>query len=256
MRITILSIFPEELATFARFGVIQKAQESGSLQLELVDPREYTTDVHRSVDDAPFGGGPGMLMKCAPLFEAVENNNVPRPVILLSPGGESMDQRVVRELAGLSGFTLLCGRYEGVDYRVEEHLVDRTISLGDFVLAGGELAALCVLEAVSRLLPEVLGNEESARSESFEEGLLEYPQYTRPSNFRGYKVPEILLSGNHREISRWRRRQSLLLTAKKRPDLLKQAALSDEEVQFLRENGYSEEVEKIGKPFEDENARY
>ncbi len=256
MRVAVVSIFPDQLANYAGFGVIAKAQQVGSLKLEFIDPRDYTTDIHRSVDDVPFGGGPGMLMKCEPLFEAVESNEVPRPVVLLSPGGEPLTQGVVKELSCYSGFTLICGRYEGVDSRVEKHLVDRTLSLGDFVLAGGELAALCVLEAVSRLLPSVLGNEESFRSESFEDGLLEHDQYTRPSDFKGYKVPDVLLSGDHREIARWKRRRSLLITAERRPDLLKDAVLSDEEVLFLRENGYSEKVEKIVKPSEDKNARY
>ncbi len=251
MRVVVVSIFPDQIANYADFGVLAKARASGSLQLELIDPRSYTTDVHRSVDDAPFGGGPGMLMKCEPLFEAVEINEAPRPVILLSPGGEPLNQRTVKELSSYLGFTLLCGRYEGVDSRVEDHLVDRTVSVGDFVLAGGELAALCVLEAVSRLLPGVLGNEESSKSESFEDGLLEHRQYTRPSDFRGYKVPDVLLSGDHREISRWKRRQSLLITAERRPDLLKGALLSEEEVLFLCENGYSEEVEMIVKPPKD-----
>jgi tRNA (guanine37-N1)-methyltransferase len=251
MRVSFISIFPDQLRSYCGFGVISKAQQVGALELSFIDPRDYTHDLHRSVDDAPYGGGPGMLMKCEPIVEAIEANDVARPVVLLTPGGERLSQSKIRELASLEGFTLLCGRYEGVDARVEELVVDMRISLGDYVLAGGELAALCVLEAVSRLLPEVLGNENSPAQDSFEDGLLEYAQYTRPAEFRGIRVPGVLLGGNHQEIERWRRRSSLLRTASWRPDLLKREVLSEEDVQFLAENGYSVEVDLIPSTSED-----
>ncbi len=213
----------------------------------------------RTVDDSPFGGGPGMVLMPEPVFRAVEavetaeaaeaaeggseNGGVPRPLLLLAPGGRPFTQAVAAELATLpGGFSLLCGRYEGVDQRVSDHLVDGELSVGDFVLAGGELGALVVIETVARLLPEVLGNEDSALDESFTSGLLEYPQYTRPADFRGWEVPAVLRSGDHAAVAAWRRAQSLLRTATRRPDLLErlrgEGALTDDDVRSLAEQGY------------------
>ena len=201
-------------------------------------------DPRRSVDDSPFGGGAGMVLMAEPVFRCVEAvPDLPRPLYLLAPGGRRFDQDVAAELAGApAGFSLLCGRYEGVDQRVADHLVDGELSVGDYVLAGGELAALVVVEAVARLLPDVLGNEQSALDESFTQGLLEYPQYTRPADFRGWPVPEVLRSGDHGAVAAWRRTQALLRTAERRPDLLERlvraSALSASDVQALAQHGY------------------
>jgi tRNA (guanine37-N1)-methyltransferase len=208
------------------------------------DLREGADDHRRSVDDSPFGGGAGMVLMAEPLFRCVEAvPDLPRPLYLLAPGGRRFDQAMAAELAvAPAGFSLLCGRYEGVDQRVSDHLVDGELSVGDFVLAGGELAALVVVEAVARLLPEVLGNEDSALEESFSDGLLEYPQYTRPAEFRGWAVPEVLRSGDHGAVAIWRRTEALLRTAERRPDLIQRlvraSALSAADVQALAEHGY------------------
>jgi tRNA (guanine37-N1)-methyltransferase len=203
------------------------------------DVRQWTADVHRSVDDTPYGGGAGMVLMPEPIFTAVESvADAPRPLFLLGPGGRRFDQRVARELAGTDGFSLLCGRYEGVDARVGDHLVDDELSIGDYVLAGGEAAAFVVVEAVTRLVPGVMGNEESAEDESFRHGLLEYPHYTRPAEFRDWAVPEVLRSGDHGRIERWRRAQSLARTVERRPDLVEaRGGLSDEERALLQEFG-------------------
>src|SRR5688500_9313513 len=190
-----------------------------------------TQDPHRSVDASPFGGGAGMVLLPAPIFAAVESVDPPRPLLLLGPGGRRLDQAYARELASLpDGFSLLCGRYEGVDERVREHLVDGELSIGDYVLAGGEVAAMVVLEVLGRLVPGVMGNDASASDESFADGLLEYPQYTRPAQFRGWSVPEVLRSGDHARVARWRRAQAIARTIASRPDLLvARGGLSDEE---------------------------
>jgi tRNA (guanine37-N1)-methyltransferase len=206
------------------------------------DLRAAASDGHRSVDDSPFGGGPGMVLMCEPLFAAVEaadaDDGLPRPLLLLSPGGRRFDQAVARELASSPGFSLLCGRYEGVDQRVSDHLVDGELSVGDVVLAGGEAAALVVIEAVLRLVPGVLGNLDSPLEESFAGGLLEYPQYTRPAEFRGWGVPDVLLSGDHGAVERWRRVQALRRTLEQRPDLIEaRGGLSADEVALLSEAG-------------------
>lgn len=222
MRIDILTLFPEMLEGPFGHSILRRAKDAGVVDLRLRNFRDYTTDRHHTVDDSPFGGGPGMVIKPEPVFAAVEAaraEGAVGPLIYLSPKGERFDQRVARELAGLPGFLLLCGRYEGLDQRVVEHLVDREISLGDFVLSGGELAAGVVVDAVVRLLPGALGDAASSEEESFSEGLLEYPHYTRPAEFRGWKVPEVLLSGDHGAIRRWRREESLKLTQTRRPDL-------------------------------------
>ncbi|KAA0234699.1 MAG: tRNA (guanine-N(1)-)-methyltransferase [Acidimicrobiales bacterium] len=220
MRIDIFTIFPEMLRDFAQRSLLGKACAAGLLETNVHDLRSTAGDPHRSVDDSPYGGGAGMVLMPEPIFAAVEEIEPPRPLILLGPAGRRFDQELAQGLSGLDGFSLLCGRYEGVDHRVREHLVDEELSIGDFVLAGGEVAAMVVLEAVARLVPGVMGNEESALDESFSEGLLEYPQYTRPAVFRSWEVPEVLVSGDHGRIERWRRAQSLARTARLRPDLM------------------------------------
>ena len=220
MKIVVFTLFPEYLQGALSTTILSRAIENRTLAVELHDPRDYTTDRHRSVDDAPFGGGAGMVMLPGPIFAAVEAVEPPRPLLLLTPGGRRFDQRYAEELGELDGFSLLCGRYEGVDQRVAEHLCDGEVSIGDFVLAGGEAAALVMIEAVARLVPSVLGNCESALDESFTNGLLEYPHYTRPAEFRGWEVPEVLRSGDHAKIARWRRANALRRTLAVRPELL------------------------------------
>jgi tRNA (guanine37-N1)-methyltransferase len=211
-----------------------KACRSGSVDLRVHDLRSKAEGPHRSVDHSPFGGGPGMVLSPGPVFAAVESVDPPRPLFLLSPGGRRLDQPFASELAGLEGFSLLCGRYEGVDERVVEHLVDGEISVGDVVLAGGEAAAFVVVEAVVRLLPGVMGNEESALEESFSDGLLEYPQYTRPAAFRGWAIPPVLTSGDHGRVAKWRRAMSLRQTIERRPDLIEaRGGLTTEEEALL-----------------------
>jgi len=224
MRIDVFSIFPSVVDTFCAESLLGKARANGLLDLRTHDLREHTTDVHRTVDDAPFGGGAGMVMKAEPIFASVEAAAPPRPLFLLGPGGRRFDQKMATRLALADGFSLLCGRYEGVDHRVREHLVDEELSVGDVVLSGGEVAACLVIEAVVRLLPGAMGNETSPVTESFgESGLLEEPHYTRPADFRGWAVPDTLRSGDHARIERWRRAQSLHRTLRYRPDLVEAA---------------------------------
>jgi tRNA (guanine37-N1)-methyltransferase len=220
VRIDVFTIFPEYLDGPLGLALIGKARAAGALDLRFHDLREHTADAHRSVDDTPFGGGPGMVMTPGPIFAAVEAASPPRPLYLLAPGGRTFDQGLAGDLAAGSGFSLLCGRYEGVDERVAEHLCDGELSVGDVVLAGGEAAALVVIEAVTRLLPGVMGNAASATEETFAGGLLEYPQYTRPAEYRGWPVPDVLRSGDHARIARWRRAMALVRTLARRPDLL------------------------------------
>jgi tRNA (guanine37-N1)-methyltransferase len=227
MTFHIITIFPEFFGGSFDHGVVAKARSAGKLEIRVHDLRHWTYDRHRTVDDRPFGGGEGMLLKPEPVFDAVEavlpERTAKRKVILVSAQGRRFDQIVARELSELDELLLICGRYEGVDERVSEHLVDDELSIGDFVLSGGELAAAVIVDAVARLLPGVLGNEESSRNESFgeeNEGLLDCPQYTRPAEFRGWKVPGVLLGGNHEEIKRWRRAASREKTQRLRPDLL------------------------------------
>jgi tRNA (guanine37-N1)-methyltransferase len=220
VRIDVFTIFPDMVGDFAVRSLLGKARGRGLLDVRVHDLRATTTDRHRSVDDSPFGGGAGMVLMPEPLFTAVELAEPPRPLFLLGPGGRRFDQPTAKELAALDGFSLLCGRYEGVDARVRDHLVDDELSIGDFVLAGGEVAAMVVLEAVGRLVPGVMGNEASAGEESFSDGLLEYPHYTRPAVFRGWGTPEVLRSGDHARIARWRRAMSLRRTLDRRPDLI------------------------------------
>jgi len=234
----VFTIFPGMVEGFAGLSLLGKARDGGVVEVRVHDLRRAATDPHRSVDDSPFGGGAGMVLMPEPLFGAVEAVDPPRPLYYLSPGGRPLTQDVARELAGLDGFSLLCGRYEGVDERVREHLVDGELSIGDYVLAGGEVAAMVVLETVARLLPGVMGNEASAEEESFADGLLEYPQYTRPASFRGWEVPEVLRSGDHGRVARWRRAQALGRTIRHRPDLLeRRGGLTDEERRLLAEWG-------------------
>jgi tRNA (guanine37-N1)-methyltransferase len=234
MRIDVFTIFPDYLAGPLDVSLLGRAREAGLLDVRVHDPRAFTTDVHHAVDDAPFGGGAGMVMMPEPLFAAVESVQPARPLLLLSASGPRFDQTRARELAAGDGFSLLCGRYEGVDQRVADYCCDGELSVGDYVLAGGEAAALVVIEAVTRLVPGVMGNEASSAEESFSESLVEYPQYTRPARFRDWDVPEVLRSGDHARVARWRRAQSLARTRARRPDLLR-GPLSPEEQHLLGE---------------------
>jgi tRNA (guanine37-N1)-methyltransferase len=220
MRVDVFTIFPEWFAGPFDASLLGKARAAGRLDLRVHDLREHTTDRHRSVDDTPYGGGAGMVMAPEPIYAAVEAAAPVRPLLLLSAAGRRFDHAVATELAAGDGFSLLCGRYEGVDQRVADDLCDGELSVGDFVLAGGEPAAAVVVDAVARLVSGVMGNEASATDESFAAGLLEYPQYTRPAEFRGHAVPEVLLSGDHARVERWRRAQALRRTLDRRPDLL------------------------------------
>jgi tRNA (guanine37-N1)-methyltransferase len=220
----VLTIFPEFFEGPFEHGVIKRARETGAVEIRIHNLRDWTFDRHKTVDDRPFGGAEGMLLKPEPLFLAVESI-APSKTVLLSAHGRLFDQKVANEFAGLGDLLLICGRYEGVDERVAEHLADEELSIGNYVLSGGELAAAVVIDSVARLLPGVLGNQSSAVFESFQDGghagaVLDCPQYTRPAEFRGWKVPEVLLSGNHEEIRRWRQRAALEKTARLRPDLL------------------------------------
>ena len=239
MKVDVFSIFPEMITGYTKQSILGRAIESGLLEVSVHDLRLATTDKHRTIDDPPFGGGAGMVMMPEPVFNAVEEVNPQRPLILLGPSGRKFDQRLADELGSLEGFSLLCGRYEGVDERIGTDLCDDEISIGDFVLAGGELAALTIIETVARLKPGVLGNESSAKEESFSEGLLEYPQFTRPSSFRDLEVPEILLSGDHAKIERWRKAASIAKTLSLRPDLIEiRGGLSEDQNKLLEEFGF------------------
>ena len=220
MRIDVFTIFPAMVDDFAGHSLVGKARAAGALDIRVHDLRAGASDPHRSVDDAPFGGGAGMVLMPEPVFAAVEAVDPARPLYYLGPAGRRFDQPFARELAGLDGFSLLCGRYEGVDERIRAHLCDGEISIGDVVLSGGEVAAMVVVEAVGRLVPGVMGNAASADDESFSDGLLEYPHYTRPAEFRGWTVPDVLRSGDHGRVGRWRRAQALRRTIEHRPDLI------------------------------------
>jgi len=270
LQIDIITIFPDFFHGPLDYGIIRRAREAGLVNIEIRDLRAFTRDRHRTVDDRPFGGGEGMVLKPEPLFEGVEALNLaPREeraaakqsVVLLSAQGRRFDQNLASELAGLDRLVLICGRYEGVDERVGTHLADREISIGDYVLSGGELGAAVIVDTVTRLIPGAVGNEASTRQESFfagpeiggndsadksvrptradstcaSGGLLDYPHYTRPAEFRGMKVPEVLVNGNHEDIRRWRRRSALEKTLRNRPDLLDQVRLSDEDKRLLAE---------------------
>lgn len=219
MKVSVITIFPDFFASPVGISIVKRAIESGALEIELLDLRDFASGVHRSVDDAPFGGGAGMVMMIEPLDKALAALGASRRV-LLTPAGEPLTQETLDGWAELPHLTLVCGRYEGVDERVAEHLVDQEVSLGDFVLAGGEVAALAIIEGIARLLPGVLGNPESSERESFRQALLEEPHYTRPAEYRGWKVPDVLLSGDHAKVEAWRVEQRKIRTQARRPDLL------------------------------------
>ncbi len=222
MKIDVLTLFPAMFAGPLDESIVQRARANGVLDLTVTNLREYTHDRHKTVDDKPFGGGPGMLLKPEPIFEAVEKLASDKTrVILLTPSGRKFTQAIARELAQQEQLLLICGSYEGFDERIREQLADDELSIGDYVLTNGALPAMVIIDAVTRLLPGVLGDDESSLDESFSENLLEYPHYTRPAEFRGMKVPDVLLSGNHAEIAKWRAEQARLRTAERRPDLLK-----------------------------------
>src|ERR1700704_5803703 len=261
MRVDILTIFPDFFRGPLDYGIIRRARETGLVEVSIHDLRNFTKDKHRTVDDRPFGGGEGMVLKPEPIFECLEslgglasraeriNRSAKQSVIVLSPQGRRLDQSLAAELSALERIVLICGRYEGVDDRVSEHLADREVSIGDYVLSGGELGAAVILETVTRLIPGAVGNEASTRQESFTEhpeligdgpsstcvsgGLLDYPHYTRPADFRGMAVPEVLVNGNHDQIRSWRRKTALEKTLRNRPDLLERVALSAEDKELL-----------------------
>jgi tRNA (guanine37-N1)-methyltransferase len=239
MRVDVLTLFPAMFESPLDHSILRRAREAGLLRFRAIDLRDHATDRHRVTDDAPFGGGVGMVMKPEPIFRAVEAvagedpAGGPNRLILMSPSGRPLDQELAQELSREDHLLILCGRYEGIDERVHEHLVTDEVSIGDYILTGGELAAMVLIDAVVRLVPGVLGKAESAMTESFEEQLLEYPHYTRPADFRGWRVPDVLLSGDHEAVRRWRRRQSLLRTLDRRPDLFRRHALSAEELELL-----------------------
>src|SRR4030043_900198 len=238
IRFDILTVFPEMFDSPCGCSLLKKARDKGLVEIQLHDIRSHAEDKHGMPDDAPYGGGGGMVMKVEPIArppQAVPRLAAEVPIILLTPQGERFCQKMAEELSRYPQLILICGHYEGVDERVREHLVNREISIGDYVLTGGELSAMVVLDAVSRLVPGVLGNSDSAAAASFSMGILEYPHYTRPAQYRGWEVPEVLLSGNHREIEAWRRRESLLRTRKRRPGLLADAVLNEQEKRWLAE---------------------
>jgi tRNA (guanine37-N1)-methyltransferase len=254
---TIVTLFPAMFESPLNHSILKKAQEKGSISIVLVDPRDYTTDRHRMTDDYPYGGGQGMVMKPEPLVAAIEDVKTKMPrskVILLSPQGRVFNQASAAELAKEEELVLICGRYEGVDQRVKD-FVDDEISIGDYTVSGGEPAATVIIDAVSRLIPGVLGNAKSAGDESFSNGLLEYPQYTRPEEFRGAKVPEALLSGNHERISQWRRQMSVQQTWKRRPDLIGSVELSPEEKELICEQRAPVYVALLHYPVYDKNRQ-
>ncbi len=240
MQFEVFTLLPEVFPPYLESSILQRARLRGLIDVRVHNIRDYTHDKHHITDDTPYGGGGGMVMKPDPIFEAVESvlgplqdSPMPVPIILLTPQGRVFTQRVAEELARHERIALLCGRYEGVDERIREHLVTDEISVGDYVLTGGELPALMVIDAVARLLPGVLGDPDGAQDDSHSMGLLEYPHYTRPPTFRGWSVPDVLLSGDHGKIEKWRREQALLRTFNKRPDMLEKTQLSKEDREFV-----------------------
>lgn len=256
MRFDVFSLFPQVMQPYLESSILQRAQQNRLIEVHLHDIRAWATDKHHITDDAPFGGGGGMVMKPEPIFACLEEvlGSPPAcPVILLTPQGRTYTQKITAELSTHPRLALLCGRYEGVDERVRQHLITDEISIGDYVLTGGEIPALILIDSITRLLPGVLGDPDGAQDDSFASGLLEYPHYTRPVEFRDWRVPEVLLSGNHAEIARWRREQSLLRTLKRRPDLLDQIDLLPADKKYLaklKENTNPEEL----NPNDPENA--
>ncbi len=238
MKFDILTLFPKMFFSPFEESILARGIEKGLIEIRTINIRNFAQDKHQVVDDTPYGGGQGMVMKVEPIARAIEQVRAEDPsawTIYLTPEGKPLNQERVKELSSRSHLILLCGRYEGVDERVRELFIDEEISIGDYVLTGGELAAMVLIDAVSRLVPGVLGSDRSAENDSFYDDLLEYPQYTRPANFRGYEVPSVLLSGNHQAISLWRRREALRRTYLRRPDLLSKATLSEEDKQILEE---------------------
>jgi tRNA (guanine37-N1)-methyltransferase len=247
MRFDVFTLLPETLRPYLNASILEKAAARGLIQIHLHNIRDYTHDRHHTTDDTPYGGGGGMVMKPEPVFEAIESvlgNPADCPVILLTPQGRVFNQEIAFELAAHPRIALISGRYEGFDERIREHLVTDEISIGDYVLTGGELPALILIDALSRLVPGVLGDPTGAEDDSHASGLLEYPHYTRPPEFRGWQVPEILLSGDHGKIDRWRREQSLRRTLSRRPDMLENAELSEADKKFLAQ--VKEEGQKTG----------
>ena len=237
MTFTVLTIFPEMFSALLAGGIVKRAIEVEFVSVESINIRDFAKDTHRTVDDRPYGGGSGMVMKPEPMAEAIRVARKRHPdakTLLLTPQGRRFNQAVAQEIAGYPGVVLVCGRYEGVDERVREHLVDDEVSIGDYVLTGGELAAMVIIDAVSRLIPGTLGSEDSAQEDSFSEGLLEYPQYTRPNSFEGADVPGVLLSGNHGAVKEWRRRSSLVRTVLNRPDLLMDHPLTPDDMAYMK----------------------
>lgn len=238
MKFDILTLFPNMFSSPFQESIIGRAIKNGIIEIRTINIRDFSTDKHKTVDDIPYGGGHGMVMKVEPIVRAirwVKSQDPSSWTIYLSPQGKPLNQKKVEELSKKSHLILICGRYEGVDERVREFYIDEEISIGDYILTGGELAAMVLIDSVSRLIPGVLGTEESAKEESFKDFLLEYPQYTRPFDFEGHKVPEVLVSGNHLAISEWRRKEAIKRTYKKRPDLLANAILTDEDKSFIEE---------------------
>ena len=239
MQIGVVSLFPDMVSTIAEFGVVGRAQKRELLSLEVENPREHTTDAHRTVDDRPYGGGPGMVMKYEPVAAAIDATTarLPKgsPVIYLSPQGKVFDQAAAKRFAAMPGMVLLAGRYEGIDERLIESHVDEEVSLGDFVLSGGEIAAMAMIDAIVRLLPGVLGDDESAEQDSFMNGLLDHPHYTRPEDIAGKAVPDVLMSGDHKAIAQWREKVALGRTFERRPDMMKKLELTDEQRALLDE---------------------
>ncbi len=236
IRFDVLSIFPAMLNSPLNFSLLKKAQEKGLIEIGLHDIRDWTHDKHHMTDDAPYGGGCGMVMKVEPVeraIAAVKRTDLQPLVILMSPQGTTFNQKIAAELAEEKHLIMICGRYEGVDERIREYLTDREISIGDYILTGGELSALVIIDAVSRLIPGVLGNDISAQTESFSQGLLEYPQYTRPAEYQGLRVPDVLVSGNHAQIERWQRIEAIRRTWLRRPDMLEKIKLSEEDEKNL-----------------------
>ncbi|MCR5432748.1 MAG: tRNA (guanosine(37)-N1)-methyltransferase TrmD [Lachnospiraceae bacterium] len=246
MNYVVLSLFPDMICECMNTSITGRAISSGHIKLNVIDIRKFSQDKHLHVDDYPYGGGAGMVMMADPVYRACEHarslcSDGRGKIIYMTPSGRKFDQNIAKELAGYKDLIFLCGHYEGIDERVIEAEADDAISLGDFVLTGGEIPAVAIMDAVSRLVPGVLNNDMSAYEESFEDNLLEYPQYTRPEEFMGKRVPEVLLSGHHANIAAWRRQQSLERTAKLRPDLLEKADLSAKDIEFLRKIGFKAE---------------
>ncbi len=238
-RIDVLTLFPEAFSGFLDHSIVDRARQKNIVDIQLHDIRGYTHDRHHTVDDYPYGGGAGMVMKPEPIFEAVEDvKNITGaqdiPVILLTPQGELFTQNTAEKLAEMKNMILVCGHYEGIDDRVAEHLATREISVGDYLLSGGEPAAMMIIDCVVRLMPGAIGSSDSLIEESHSCGLLEYPQFTRPPEYRGWKIPDVLLSGNHKEIAAWRRQQSIIRTASRRPDLLQKAVLTDQDRKTIK----------------------